>query len=63
MAVSRLGYYLPLAVISGVFNTIANGLMSTISPSTPTAKWAGYQVLLGLGRGAGMQIVRKPFKL
>ena len=49
-----------MAVISGVFNTIANGLMSTLCPNTPTAKWAGYQVLLGLGRGAGMQIVRTP---
>lgn len=37
---------------------IGNGLLSTLSPSTSTARWIGYQILLGAGRGAGMQMVR-----
>jgi hypothetical protein len=35
--------------------SIANGLLSTLSPSTSTAKWVGYQILLGVGRGLGTQ--------
>ncbi|KAH6890568.1 major facilitator superfamily domain-containing protein [Thelonectria olida] len=49
------------AVIIGVVGdavivTIANGLLSTLGPHTSTAKWAGYQVFIGIGRGIGMQM-------
>jgi hypothetical protein len=55
-AVSKLGYYLPWAVFSGAMTTVANGLISTWTPTTSTARWAGYQILLGAGRGSGMQV-------
>ena len=35
---------------------VGAGLLSTISPHTSTVKWAAYQVVLGAGRGLGMQI-------
>ncbi|KAF2276866.1 efflux pump protein [Westerdykella ornata] len=54
--VSKLGYYLPWSLFSGVLTAIGNGLVSTFSPTTSTATWIGYQILLGAGRGAGMQI-------
>ncbi|KAK6223953.1 hypothetical protein LQW54_000099 [Pestalotiopsis sp. IQ-011] len=54
--VSKLGYYLPWPIASGVLSSIGNGLVSTFSPTTETAKWVGYQILLGAGRGAGMQM-------
>ncbi|KAK1704315.1 major facilitator superfamily transporter [Colletotrichum acutatum] len=54
--VGRLGYYLPWAVFGSVLSAIGNGLISTWDPSTDSAKWIGYQVLLGAGRGACMQM-------
>lgn len=55
--VERLGYYLPFMLICGVLNAIASGLLSLLSPSTPTGKWVGYQILLGIGRGFGLSVV------
>ncbi|KAK9769015.1 putative Major facilitator superfamily domain-containing protein [Seiridium cardinale] len=54
--IQRVGYYLPFAVISGAISAIGNGLVSTCTPWTETARWAGYQILLGGGRGIGMQL-------
>ncbi|KAF2717802.1 efflux pump [Polychaeton citri CBS 116435] len=54
--VGRLGYYLPFGVTSGVLLTIANGLLSMLMPTTPTARWIGFQILHGVGRGLGLQI-------
>ncbi|KAK8001818.1 MFS multidrug transporter [Apiospora marii] len=56
LAVSKIGYYLPFAVFGGILNSIGNGLLSTLTPSTETAKWVGYQIVTGAGRGAAMQI-------
>ncbi|KAK7910990.1 MFS multidrug transporter [Apiospora marii] len=54
--ISKIGYYLPFAVFGGILNSIGNGLLSTLTPSTETAKWVGYQIVTGAGRGAAMQI-------
>jgi hypothetical protein len=56
--VGKLGYYLPWSLASAVLVAIASGLMSTFTPDTPTAKWVGYQILVGIGRGCGLQMVR-----
>ncbi|EXL64750.1 hypothetical protein FOPG_18996 [Fusarium oxysporum f. sp. conglutinans race 2 54008] len=52
----KSGYYMPFAVISAVMLTVGNGLLSTLGPHTPTAKWAGYQIMVGSARGMGMQM-------
>ncbi|KAI0104436.1 putative MFS multidrug transporter [Daldinia grandis] len=54
--VGRVGYYLPFALIAAVMVTIANGILSTLSPTTSTGKWIGYQIIHGVGRGLGMQM-------
>lgn len=51
-----MGYYLPFAVASGAIVAIGSGLLATLDPFTPTAKWVGYQIFVGAGRGLGMQI-------
>ncbi|KAL2817541.1 major facilitator superfamily domain-containing protein [Aspergillus granulosus] len=51
----KLGYYLPWAVVGAAFCAVAAGLLSTLSPTTVTAAWAGYQIIMGLGRGAATQ--------
>ncbi|KAJ5818741.1 hypothetical protein N7474_004332 [Penicillium riverlandense] len=55
LLIGKLGYYLPWAVFCGVATAIGNGLLSTFKPDTSTAKWVGYQILLGAGRGSGFQ--------
>ncbi|KAL9107000.1 MAG: hypothetical protein Q9227_008036 [Pyrenula ochraceoflavens] len=55
-AVGRLGYYLPWIIVGAVMMAIANGTLSTLSPGTSSGKWIGYQIILGVGRGLGMQM-------
>ncbi|KAI2467936.1 putative MFS multidrug transporter [Annulohypoxylon bovei var. microspora] len=52
--ITRLGYYLPWAVVAAAGTTVSAGLISTWSPSTPTAQWIGYQIIYGF-RGCGIQ--------
>ncbi|GJC78768.1 efflux pump mlcE [Colletotrichum liriopes] len=54
--VGKLGYYLPWVVFGSAVSTVGTGLISTWTPSTNSASWIGYQVLLGAGRGANMQM-------
>lgn len=56
-AVSKLGYYLPWAIFSAVLSSVGMGLISTWTVGTNTGTWIGYQIILGVGRGAGIQMV------
>ncbi|KAK4162431.1 putative efflux system protein [Cladorrhinum sp. PSN259] len=49
------GYYTPFMIVTAVLSTIGYGLMTTFEPDTSAGKWIGYQILIGLGIGAGMQ--------
>lgn len=57
LLVKRLGYYLPWGIAGAALGAIGTGLMSTLNPDTSTGKWVGYQILAGVGRGAGQQVV------
>ena len=54
--VGKLGYYLPWALASAVLASVGAGLLGTLEPSTSSAKWIGYQIIAGAGRGFGMQM-------
>ena len=54
--VTRMGYYLPFCVAASVFATVGHGLLSTLSPSSSTGKWIGYRIIVGFGRGLGLQM-------
>ncbi|KAI1381880.1 MFS multidrug transporter [Hypoxylon crocopeplum] len=54
--VSKTGYCLPLVLLSGIMVAIAGGILSLLDSNTPTAQWVGYQILLGFGRGIGIQM-------
>lgn len=58
LAVSKLGYYLPWSIVSAILTSVGCGLITTWSPTTSTGEWIGYQIILGIGRGAGLQMVR-----
>ncbi|PWY84792.1 MFS general substrate transporter [Aspergillus heteromorphus CBS 117.55] len=51
--VSHLGYYNPFMYGCTIIMSIAVGLLSTLSPTAPPAKWIGYQILFGIGLGLG----------
>ncbi|KAH6712135.1 major facilitator superfamily-domain-containing protein [Leptodontidium sp. MPI-SDFR-AT-0119] len=54
--VTRLGYYLPWAIASGALATIGTGLLTTLAPTSSTAKWVFFQIIAGAGRGMGIQM-------
>ena len=58
--VGKFGYYLPWAVVGTILSAIGYGLLSLLSPSTPTAAWIGYQVLYGVGGGSATAAVSAP---
>ncbi|PGH09550.1 hypothetical protein GX51_00656 [Blastomyces parvus] len=49
--ISVLGYYLPFVLVGGAISATGYGLLSTLSPTTPAAKWIGYQILYGVASG------------
>ncbi|KAK0363874.1 hypothetical protein LTR91_024258 [Friedmanniomyces endolithicus] len=51
----RIGYYTSQAYASALILPIGAGLITIFTPSTTSSAWIGYQVLLGLGIGLGMQ--------
>ncbi|KAK5123674.1 hypothetical protein LTR85_002310 [Meristemomyces frigidus] len=55
VGVGKLGYYTPFAMASSVIMPIGAGLITTFTVSSDTGSWLGYQVLVGLGIGFGMQ--------
>lgn len=57
-AVMKIGYVVPLALLSTVLLSIASGLYSLLQPESPTGHWVGFQILAGIGSGAGLQVVR-----
>jgi MFS family permease len=53
--VGKIGYYTPLMIASSVIMPIGAGLIYTFNLNTTTGQWIGYQILIGLGVGVGMQ--------
>jgi hypothetical protein len=51
-----MGYYLPFCVAACIVITVGHGMLSTLSPSSSTGKWIGYQIIVGFGRGLALQM-------
>jgi hypothetical protein len=47
------GYYLPWIMAGIAIATSGYGTLSTLSPTTPAARWIGFQILYGIGSGTG----------
>ena len=45
-----------LMLLSTAMISISSGLLTTLQTNAPPAKWAGYQVFLGIGLGIGAQL-------
>ncbi|KAJ7679255.1 major facilitator superfamily domain-containing protein [Mycena polygramma] len=53
-ATTAIGYYTPFMYLSTICMAVGSGLLTTFQVNTGHAKWIGYQVLVGIGCGAGM---------
>ncbi|KAI9148201.1 Efflux pump mlcE [Paramyrothecium foliicola] len=53
--VGRVGYYLPFALVSGIITSVGTGLITTLTPTSPTGPRVAYQILQGF-QGMGFQI-------
>ncbi|TVY76132.1 Rubrofusarin-specific efflux pump aurT [Lachnellula suecica] len=53
--VSKFGWYNPLFFVSTVLMSIGAGLLTTLKIDSGNGAWIGYQIIFGLGLGAGMQ--------
>lgn len=58
LAVRKLLYIPPWAIVGSVLTAIASGLMVTFNKDTNPGKWIGYQIMAGFGRGAALNMVR-----
>lgn len=54
-AITGVGYYAPFMIASAAFMAIGSGLFTTLTGSTPSANWIGYEILYGFGVGLGLQ--------
>ena len=51
----KIGYYVPALLVAPVLASIGSGLLSTLTPHSSSAAWIGFQIVYGLGVGAGAQ--------
>ncbi|KFA62998.1 hypothetical protein S40285_06838 [Stachybotrys chlorohalonatus IBT 40285] len=54
--VTRFGYFNPIAIPCMILFAVGAGMVSTFDVDTGISEWFGYQVLAGLGIGAGFQV-------
>ena len=52
---SRIGHYMPFVWIAAILLPVGAGLFTTYRVDMPTGKWIGYQIIYGLGVGAGFR--------
>lgn len=52
---TQFGYYTPFMFVSTVLMAIGSGLLTTLKIDSNTGTWVGYQLIFGIGSGAGFQ--------
>ena len=55
VAITITGYYTPFMILGTILMSIGGGLLTSFQPDTGPAKWIGYQLLIGIGLGLGLQ--------
>ncbi len=54
--ITTFGWYTPFMWFGAAIFTVGAGLLKTLQVDSSAAKWIGYQILTGIGAGAGIQI-------
>ena len=52
---TKFGYYTPYMYVGTVLMAVGSGLLTTLEVDSNTGMWVGYQLILGIGVGAGFQ--------
>lgn len=52
---SKIGYYIPFAYLTVLLMSTGSGLLTTLSVSSASPAWIGFQFLFGAGVGLGLQ--------
>ncbi|KAK0712206.1 efflux pump [Apiosordaria backusii] len=52
----KMGYVIPLGVFATILLSTGSGLLSTLQPDSSVGMWVGYQIMTGIGSGAGLQL-------
>ncbi|CRG92626.1 Putative HC-toxin efflux carrier TOXA [Talaromyces islandicus] len=53
--ITKVGYFTPPAIVGCAITVAGAGLISTLQPTTDTAKWAGFVCLVAAGIGMAIQ--------
>ena len=53
--VRKTGFFAPIVAASVVITSVACGLLSLLQPNSSPGMWIGFQLLVGIGIGLGMQ--------
>ncbi|KAK7420277.1 hypothetical protein QQZ08_010477 [Neonectria magnoliae] len=54
--ITAIGYYSVVIIPCMILNTVGCGMITTLGVDSPMKEWFGYQVIAGLGIGAGFQV-------
>ena len=54
--ISMYGHFVPFMIAGSALGTVGAGLLYTLSPTSSSSAWIGYQALAGLGIGLCLQI-------
>ncbi|USP74136.1 hypothetical protein yc1106_01410 [Curvularia clavata] len=54
--ITVVGWYAPFMWFGSAIFAIGSGMLYTLKVGSPAGKWIGYQILAGVGAGAGVQI-------
>lgn len=54
--ITAIGIYTPFMWFSAAIFTVGAGFLYTLEVAAPARQWIGYQLLTGIGAGAGVQI-------
>jgi hypothetical protein len=53
IVITVCGYYVPFFFVSAIFSAVGAGLLTTLKVQSGANEWIGYQVVYGIGIGAG----------
>ncbi|KAI0424304.1 putative efflux pump [Xylaria sp. FL1042] len=53
--ITTFGYYTPFMIFGSVLGAVGGGLLTTWKPDVSSSIWIGYQIVFGIGVGAGLQ--------
>lgn len=54
--ITMYGHYVPFMIVGASMSTIGSGLLYTLSTTSKSSHWIGYQAIAGLGIGVTLQI-------